>query len=170
MKFSEYAKSRHITPQAVYNAINSNKDLFNDHISQNDKGVRVLDPEAVALLDNLIRLPSKRNEIIEKEVTAQLQEAEKQKKDVIIKAQELVIEEQDKTRKEALQHIDKVKQDTETIRDDLKTIKELLEHAHEVEQERDQLRQEVEQLKKELEATKGRKLKFKEIIKGKTCE
>lgn len=170
MKFAEYAKQRNITPQAVYNAIKSNKELFEGHINKNDKGVSVLDPEAVKTLDNLIRLPNRRNEIIEKEIANQLREAEAEKKDVIIEAQNIVITGQEKLRKESLQHYDAIKQDTQTIRADLQTIKELLEHTRDIEKERDQLRQELAKLKEELEATKGRKLKLTERIKGVTME
>ncbi len=64
MTYAEYAESRKITKPAVYQYIKKHPNDFKGHIKTNEKKTKVLDDEAISILDTNIRKPAFEQQLI----------------------------------------------------------------------------------------------------------
>jgi len=191
---NDYAKTRNITPQAVYQAIKKKPELFEGHIITNAKGTRELDCTAVNLLDELIRLPEKKNELLSYKQSAYIHQLESERDQAKVKLLEELSDEKDTTRGLIMQRLegmsfDIAKDVQEIVRSELATLQsererllqaeidKLKDNILQLEKECDRLNNELEQerqnssrLEGQLAKTKGRKLTAAERFSGRTSE
>ena len=124
MTYAEYADSRSITKQAVYQYIKKHPKDFKGHIQMNEKRTKVLDDEAIEILDKNIRKPVFEQQLIVDNAAIQFHNGEllkeEQEKNEL---RQKIIDETTKTRELVLAQVQEMFENTAT-KEDLEQIKE----------------------------------------------
>lgn len=104
MSIPEYAKLRGVTTTGVYKALERHPEI-EEHTHKgtvNGKAAKILEDDAVGLLDQVMRMPKQDNSLITAEIAAPYQEEIDKLKERVYDAQERAYNEATKTREEAL--------------------------------------------------------------------
>lgn len=189
MSIPEYAKLRGVTTTGVYKALERHPEI-EEHTHKgtvNGKAAKILEDEAVGLLDQIMRMPKQDNALISAEIAAPYQEEIDKLKERVYIAQETALKEATKTREEALIAVrgavtDAMTASNEDIKNEIrglatlddiaemttgiKDMAELQETIKSLRAENQRLQETVQELKSELEAERAKSIMQRIFGKG----
>ena len=189
MSIPEYAKLRGVTTTGVYKALERHPEI-EEHTHKgtvNGKAAKILEDEAVGLLDQVMRMPKQDNSLITAEIAAPYQEEIDKLKERVYDAQERAYTEATKTREESLIAVrgavkDALTAANEDIKNEirglatlediadmttsLKDMAELQESNKFLREENMRLKETIQELKSELEAERAKSIMQRIFGKG----
>ncbi len=182
MTVPAYAESRQLSPNGVYKALARHPEI-DAHTFEgisNGKKSKMLDDEAVGMLDRAMKMPYKNTEVVSSELTVMFDKQLQQKDTEISGLKDKLIEEMGQTRKDMIGAVgdavtasiatgnEEIRADIASLKDNQATQYRILELQNQIEmleRENKSLREEVQELKADLKAE--RQKGFKDYLFGK---